>query len=277
MIRACIVGWPVAHSRSPLIHNHWIAEHGLSGDYLREPVEPADLERFMRGLGERGYAGCNVTLPHKERAIALADDVTPVARAIGAANAFWLEGGRLRATNTDADGFLGNLDDGAPGWDRACDAAIVLGAGGAAASILHALLSRGVGRIHLLNRTTDKAEALAARFGPAVRPGSLAEAPALLPRARLVVNATSLGMKGQPPLDLPLAGLGEGCVVTDAVYVPLKTAFLEAAEARGARIVGGLGMLLHQAAPAFALWFGLRPTVTPDLVALVEADVRAAA
>jgi shikimate dehydrogenase len=269
---ACIVGWPAGHSRSPLIHNYWIARHGLSGDYRKEPVPPEQFQDLVSHLAERGYVGANVTIPYKEAALALSEP-DDRATAVGAANTLYLDGGRLKSTNTDVEGFLGNLDAAAPGWDRGLDTALVLGAGGSSRAVVYGLIERGVRRIFVANRTIARAEELRRRFGEAVQPVGWDDVPACAAQAGLLVNTTSLGMKGQPPLDFDVATLPASAVVADLVYVPLETALLAAARARGLRTADGLGMLLHQAVRGFALWFGVTPQVTPDLRALVEADL----
>jgi shikimate dehydrogenase len=270
----CIIGWPAGHSRSPIIHNYWIRQHGIAGEYRKEAVPPEELAAFLASLGERGYVGANVTIPHKEAALARsAPDVR--ANAVGAANTLWRDGGVLKATNTDVEGFLGNLDASAPGWDRGLRDAVVLGAGGSARAVVFGLIERGVARIHLVNRTRDRAQALAQRFGAAVAPARWEETPALLGAAGLLVNATSLGMKGQPPLAVDVGLLPARAVVADLVYLPLVTPLLAAARARGLPTADGLGMLLHQAVRGFSLWFGVKPAVTPELRALVEADLAA--
>jgi shikimate dehydrogenase len=268
---ACVIGWPAGHSRSPLIHNYWIKLHGLAGEYRREAVPPEDFPAFVEGLADRGYAGANVTIPHKEAALALS---TPDqrARAVGSANTLWLDDGKLRATNTDVEGFLANLDAAAPDWQRATQA-VVLGAGGSARAVIYGLIERGIGRIHVVNRTADRAAALRAQFGDVVVPSHWSDVPQLLPDAALLVNTTSLGMLGQPPLGIDLAPLPSGATVADLVYVPLETPLLAAARRRGLRTADGLGMLLHQAVRGFSLWFGVRPEVTPDLRRLVEEDL----
>jgi shikimate dehydrogenase len=269
----CIIGWPAGHSRSPLIHNYWIKQHGLAGEYRKEPVPPSEFGDFLARLGERGYVGANITIPHKEAALALtAADAR--ASAVGAANAIWRDDRVLKSTNTDVEGFLGNLDAAAPGWDRDLKTAVVLGAGGSARAVVYGLIERGFGRVHVVNRTIERAEALRQRFGAAVRPASWNDAPALLGEAGLLVNSTSLGMKGQPPLTIDVGLLPAGAVVTDLVYVPLATPLLAAARARGLATADGLGVLLHQAVRGFSLWFGVVPTVTPELRALVEADLK---
>jgi shikimate dehydrogenase len=270
---ACVIGWPVEHSRSPLIHNHWIGEIGLDAAYRREAVRPERFADFVRHLSEHGYVGANVTLPHKEAALRLSE-ADARAQAVGAANTLWLDNGALRATNTDVEGFIASLDATAPGWDRGLDTALVLGAGGAARAVVFALIERGIARICVLNRNFERAEALRRQFGDRVDPHRFEEASALLPDAGLLVNATTLGMAGQPPLDLALDRLPETAVVADIVYSPLETELLLAAHSRGLRAVDGLGMLLHQAVGGFTRWFGVRPQVTEGLRALVEADLK---
>ena len=269
---ACVIGWPVGHSRSPLIHNYWIKQHGLDAEYRREAVAPEQFGDFVTHLGERGYVGANVTVPHKEAALALSEP-DDRARAVGAANTLWLDGARLRSTNTDVEGFLGNLDATAPAWDRDLQCALVLGAGGAARAVVFGLLERGIGRILLVNRTAERAAALRTRFGDRVEPVRWSDLDRLMPEAGLLVNTTSLGMAGQSPLTIALARLAANAVVSDLVYVPLETALLAAARSRGLRAVDGLGMLLHQAVGGFQRWFGMRPQVTEALRALVEADL----
>jgi shikimate dehydrogenase len=270
---ACVMGWPVAHSRSPLIHGHWLKKYGIKGDYRREPVKPEEFAGFLARLAERGYVGGNITQPLKQLALKLTE---PDARAsaIGAANTVWYDSGKLRSTNTDVEGFLGSLDVSAPGWDKGLERAVVLGAGGASLAIVYGFLDRGIERVQVVNRTTERAEELKKRFGPRIVPARWDELPGLLKGARLLANATSLGMHGNPDLDIDLSGLAENAVVGDAIYVPLKTTLLQAAERRGLRTSDGLGMLLYQAGRGFSLWFGVRPEVTSELRALVEAELR---
>ncbi|MEA2863639.1 MAG: shikimate dehydrogenase [Bradyrhizobium sp.] len=268
---ACLIGWPAAHSRSPLIHHYWLRALGIEGGYNIEAIPPEGFAEFVLHLSAHGFVGANVTIPHKERALALsAPDAR--ARAVGAANTLWYEGGKLRSTNTDIEGFLGNLDACAPGWDAATDA-LVLGAGGAARAVVFGLLERGVKRVHLANRTVGRARALADQFGAAVDPVAWQTISELMPRAGLLVNTTSLGMHGQPALDVDVGLLPLHAVVADLVYVPLQTPLLAAAQARGLKTADGLGMLLHQAVRGFELWFGQRPQVTRELRALLEADL----
>ncbi len=271
---ACAIGWPIKHSRSPLIHGHWIEKHGIAGDYRLEGVTPEDFPNFIANLAGHGYVGCNITIPHKEVALKLSEP-DERARAIGAANTLWLGGDRLRSTNTDVVGFIGNLDVSAPGWDKDLENAIVLGAGGAARAVVYGFIERGVKNIHVVNRTISKAEAFRQHFGDSVHPASWDDLPRLLGDAGMLANTTSLGMADNPDLVVDLDLVGDDTVVADAVYVPLKTSLLTAAEGRGLRIADGLGMLLHQATRPFELWWGLRPEVTPELRALVERELLA--
>jgi shikimate dehydrogenase len=272
---ACVVGWPVKHSRSPLIHNYWLKLYGIDGDYRREEVPTEDFADFIGTLAARGYAGANVTVPHKEAAFALSEP-DERARAVGAVNTLWRDGDVLRSTNTDVEGFLDNLDACAPRWDRAAAKAVVLGAGGAARAVVYGLLSRGIERIAVVNRTASRAEALQQAFGARVHGADWASLQRELADTALVVNTTTLGMHGQPPLTLDLAPLSRHAIVADIVYVPVVTPLLAAAAARGLVTADGLGMLLHQAVRGFALWFGKTPDVTAELRALIEADIDAA-
>lgn len=269
--RACVIGWPIEHSRSPLIHNYWIKQYKLDAEYGREAVKPEELPGFVRSLRERGYVGCNVTIPHKEAVFALTEPDNR-ADAVGAANTLFYDGDVLRSTNTDVEGFLGNLDQATPAWDRGLETAVVLGAGGGAKAVVFALLTREVRRIYLVNRTPARAEILRQKFGAAVRPANWDELTGLLGGAGLLVNTTSLGMAGQPPLEINPRG-PPSMVVSDIVYSPLETNLLKVARDRGLRTADGLGMLLHQAVRGFHLWFGVRPAVTPELRALVEEDL----
>lgn len=273
MTRCFIIGHPVAHSRSPIIHGHWLAEHGLDGSYERVDVPPDAVAAFLDRIRSGEFAGGNVTVPNKEAVLPLLDHVGETARRMGAVNTIWVEDGKLHGDNTDAFGFLAHLDDRVPGWDARTASALILGAGGAARAVVHGLVSRGVGRIILVNRSMARAEDLAAEFGAGVEARGRSEAAALVATSDLIVNTTSLGMQGQPPLDLDLAGLRPGTIVDDIVYVPLETALLAEARARGGVPVDGLGMLLHQAIPGFERWFGVRPEVTPALRARLEADI----
>jgi shikimate dehydrogenase len=268
--KVCVVGWPAGHSRSPLIHNHWLRRHGIAGEYVAQAVPPDQFPDFVKTLA-RHYVGANITLPHKEVALNLTEPVAR-ARAVGAANTLWFQAGVLRSTNTDVEGFLANLDAAAPGWDQAADA-VVLGAGGSARAVVFGLIERGIARINVVNRTAERAQALRARFGEAVYPANPMDLPTLLASAGLLVNTTSLGMRGQAPLDIDIRPLRRDAVVADLVYVPLETPLLAAARSRAHPTADGLGMLLHQAVRGFSLWFGVQPTVTAELRRLVEADL----
>jgi shikimate dehydrogenase len=246
------------------LHGHWLRTYGLPGHYVPLHVEAPHLERVLRAMPEMGFVGANVTIPHKEAVLALADDVTSVAQRIGAANTLTFRDGRILADNTDAYGFMANLYQGAPDWQPG-GAALVLGAGGAARAVIDGLLEAGTARIFLTNRSRDRAELLADTFGPRVQVLDWTSRGLALPDTALLVNTTSLGMTGQPRLDMPLDGLPRDALVTDIVYAPLMTDLLRQAEARGNRIVDGIGMLLHQAVPGFERWFGTRPEVTDDL------------
>jgi shikimate dehydrogenase len=273
MKRACVVGWPIEHSRSPLIHGHWLKTYRIAGSYVRLPVKPADAEAFFGELAAKGFAGCNVTVPHKEAAFRAAARPDAAARSVLAANTLWLEDGVLCASNTDIYGFLTNLDDQAPGWDKLGLPAAVLGAGGAARGVIRGLLDRGIAEIRLVNRTRERAEALVAGFGEAVRTFEWGTRSRMLANCGLLVNTTMLGMTGQPPLDIDLAAMPAQAVVSDIVYSPLETPLLRDARARWLRTVDGLGMLLHQAVPGFEKWFGVRPRVTAELRDLIIADL----
>jgi shikimate dehydrogenase len=274
--RACVIGWPVEHSRSPLIHGFWLDTYGIDGAYEKEAVRPEDFEGFITSLGERGYAGANVTLPHKEAALHVARSVDEAASAIGAANTLWLDDhGVLHASNTDAYGFITNLDATAPHWDAGLGAAMVLGAGGASRAILYGLIAAGVPKILLANRTRERAEKLARTFGPSVEVVDWRAREDALSSAGLLVNTTSLGMAGQAPLEMDIRAMPETGVVADIVYVPLETSLLAAARARGLAAVDGLGMLLHQAGPGFERWFGMRPDVSDALRSHVVSSLEA--
>lgn len=276
MTRAGIIGWPIEHSRSPLIHGTWLQRYGIAGTYGRFAVKPEDVRAVLSDLAGKGLVGCNVTIPHKEAALAAADVVHDSARAIGAANTLWLEGGKLHADNTDAYGFMTYLQSEVPAWPRMGGPVLILGAGGAARAIIHGFIDWGAADILIANRTLDRAEELVKAFS---RRGSRLSAVAWSDRqtaavdASVIVNTTSLGMKGDGELGISFARVGPMTVVADIVYVPLVTPFLAAARAAGLVTVDGLGMLLHQAVPGFERWFGVRPEVTPDLYNLVLADI----
>lgn len=271
--RACVIGWPIEHSRSPLIHGHWLEQHGIEGAYEKVAVAPEDLKRFLGSLAEQGYCGLNVTVPHKEAALRLADEVDEAARAVGAANTLWLEGDKLMASNTDVYGFVTHLDESAPGWHGQNHPVCVLGAGGATRAILKGLIDRGFGDIRLANRTRERADALAYEFGPAIKVYDWEDRQGALEGCGLLINSTSLGMTGAPPLEIDLSPMLDDAVVADIVYAPLETALLRQARERGLRAVDGLGMLLHQAVPGFEKWFGVRPKVTGELRSRIVADL----
>lgn len=273
--RACVIGHPVAHSRSPLIHKHWLNELKIEGDYVRHDVAPDQIDAFLRNFSASGFAGANVTVPHKEAAFRALKHADPVATYLKAANTLWLEDGALNGMNTDVHGFLAHLDESVPDWNQHAETAIVLGAGGAARAIVYALIQRGLARIFVVNRTFARAEALVADFGTNVIAAEWGALPKRMREASLLVNATSRGMTGQPALELELKPLKNDSVVYDIVYVPLETPLLAAARKRGLRTVDGLGMLMHQAVPGFERWFGVRPQVTGTLRAMLLQDLGA--
>jgi shikimate dehydrogenase len=275
MRRACVVGWPIEHSRSPAIHGYWLNHYGIDGSYTKEAVQPGRLEGFLRLLATNGYRGCNVTIPYKEEALHLVDEADATASAIGAANTLWLEDGRLYATNTDAYGYMTYLAARVPGWQRRDAPVVILGAGGAARAIVHGFLESGVGEIRLMNRTRERADAVARDFGRRVKVRDWSERSSAARDAAVLVNTTAVGLKGVGSLGIDFAGFDPECVVSDIVYVPLETALIRDARRNGLRTVDGLGMLLHQAVPGFERWFGVRPEVTPALKAHVAASLGA--
>jgi len=259
---AGVIGSPIAHSKSPRLHRHWLAKYGLAGDYVPLHVEKDDLPGVLRALPKMGFVGANVTIPHKVAVLEIADQVSDRASLIGAANTLtFLEGGKISADNTDGYGFLANLKQGAPQWRPDLGPAAVLGAGGAARAVIVSLLDAGVPEILLANRTRTKADVLRSEFGSRVRVFEWVQAGNMIEAATTVVNTTSLGMVGSPDLRVPLDGLQPGTVVTDLVYNPLRTHLLDEAEKVGCTVVDGLGMLLHQGVPGFERWFGVRPEV----------------
>lgn len=272
MKKAFVTGHPIAHSRSPGIHGYWLKQYGINGSYEAIDVAPQDFAGFLAGLREHGFSGGNVTIPHKEAAFALVQRRDEAAEAIGAVNTLWLEDGILCGGNTDAHGFAANLDEYAPGWAHS-GSAVVLGAGGAARAIIHALKVRGVRDIRIVNRTLSRAQELAHRFGEGVSAHAIDATGELLADAGLLVNTTALGMHGNDGLAADPARLPGHAIVTDIVYVPLETPLLAAARQRGLKAVDGLGMLLHQAVPGFEHWFGTRPQVTRELREMIVADL----
>lgn len=259
---AGVIGHPIAHSRSPALHGHWLRRYGIRGHYVPMDVAPADLKETLNLLPRIGFVGLNVTIPHKEAVLQLADVVSDRAALIGAANTLiFRKDGRIHADNTDGAGFISNLRQNAPDWNPAAGPAAVFGAGGAARAVVAALIEVGVPEIRITNRTRPRAEALRADFGAKVVVEDWVQAANMLEGAATVVNTTSLGMAGKADFRVPLDGLEPAALVTDLVYNPLQTDFLRAAADRGCRTVDGLGMLLHQAAPGFERWFGQRPEV----------------
>lgn len=259
---AGVIGSPIAHSKSPQLHTHWLRTYGLPGAYIPMDVSADDLAEVIRTLPKMGFVGVNITVPHKEKIMEIADLVTDRAILIGAANTLiFRKDGKVHADNTDGYGFIQNLRQNAPNWNPKAGPAAVLGAGGAARAVIAALIDAGVPEILLSNRTRVRADALKQEFGKRLQVFDWVQAGNMLEEAALVVNTTSLGMLGKPPLRVPLDGLNKGSIVTDLVYAPLKTRLLMEAEEAGCTVVDGLGMLLHQAVPAFERWFGVRPDV----------------
>jgi len=272
--RACVIGWPVEHSRSPMIHRYWLSLYGIDGAYEKEAVPPGEARAFMRSLGEHGYVGANVTLPHKLVALEAADVKDEAARAIGAANTLWLDAdGKLNASNTDAYGFMTNLAEQAPRWNDGRRPVVVLGAGGAARAVLCGLIKAGASKVLLANRSRARADDLALAFPPRVEMLDWEARDRALAGCGLLVNTTSLGMRGQAPLTIDLGRLPSDAIVADIVYSPLETPLLAEARKRGNIAVDGLGMLLYQAVPGFERWFGVRPEVTPALKAHVASTL----
>ena len=271
---AGVMGWPVAHSRSPLIHNYWLQKYGRAGSYVQLAVQPDQLPVALSGLAALGFKGCNITIPHKVDVLGLIHSADANARRVGAVNTVVVQpDGSLKGMNTDGYGYIQSLLDAQPGWRADTGPVVVLGAGGAARAVVLALADQGAKEIRLINRTPDKAEAMAAEFGAPVKAVPWEQRHAALGGAALLVNTTSQGMHGNLPLDLDMSALPATALVSDIIYVPLETPLLQAAKARGNPTVGGLGMLLHQARPAFEAWFGVLPDVTPELRQLVEATL----
>ncbi len=273
MRRACVMGHNIAYSRSPLLHGYWLKTLGIAGAYELKDLAPREFPSFFTRLREHGYVGGNITKPHKEAAFDLVHRREPAAASIGAVNTVWYENGALVGGNTDWMGIVQSLDDIHPGWDRAAKETLVLGAGGAARAAVYGLLDRGL-RVTVVNRTRARADELVEHFGARTTAHAWEEIETLLPRTDLLINATMLGMRGEPPLEIGLARLKAEAIVYDIVYAPLETALLRDARRSGRRTVDGLSMLLYQAVPGFAHWFGVTPKVTPGLRALIEADIR---
>ena len=267
-----VMGWPVAHTRSPAIHNHWIAQYSLKGAYVQLPVQPQNLEAAIRGLPALGFAGCNITVPHKVNAMQLMDTLHPAARRVAAINTVVVQAdGSLLGMNNDGYGYIQSLRDAQPDWRGDAGPALVMGAGGAARAIVVALLDEGVPEVRLCNRTQEKAQALKDAFGDRVTVVPWADRNSAMAGVRLLVNTTTQGMHGQPALDVALDDLPAEALVSDAIYIPLETPLLAAARQRGHQTVNGLGMLLNQARPAFQAWFGVQPELTPGLITAVQA------
>ncbi len=271
---AGVMGWPIAQSRSPVLHNFWIKQHGLRGTYVPFAIPPGQLAAALRALHPLGFAGCNLTIPHKQAAMQIVDEVDETAKAIGAISCVIVrKDGSLSGTNNDWYGFTHNILEFVPDWRVVDGVAVVIGAGGGARAVVYGLLQRGAREIRICNRTLARAQALAKDFGSAVRAVAWEQRHDALEGAATLVNTTSLGMTGQPPLDLALDRLPTFALVNDIVYIPRETPLLSAARARGNSIVRGLGMLLHQGVPAWKAWFGIEPKVTPELRAAVEAAI----
>ncbi len=277
MRKACVIGWPITHSRSPMIHGYWLNKLGIDGTYEKVAVRPEDARAFLHDLGNAGYSGCNVTVPLKQIAFETAEDKDASAVAVGAANTIWLEAGKLCAANTDTYGFITSLTLSVPDWHLRDKPVLILGAGGASRAIVYGFLKAGVGEVRVANRTRARAEALARHFGTRLRVVDWGARSEAAREACVIVNTTTIGMKGEGSLNIDFKGVDDRAVVSDIVYVPLETQLLALARARGLRTVDGLGMLLHQAVPGFEKWFGVRPEVTAELRALIVADLEAIA
>jgi shikimate dehydrogenase len=271
MIKSCVIGWPISHSRSPMIHGYWLKELGIEGQYERVAVEPENLRAFLKNLATNNYAGCNVTIPHKEAAIAAVDIVDESVEKIGALNTIYIRNGKSHATSTDGEGFYQNLLGHCPNFQVNGKNITILGAGGSAKAIIERLLRENVNTITVANRTLSRALELHVVFGEKIIPTT----PDLLDLrlCDLLINTTSQGMAGQPDLIIELSALPKQAIIADIVYVPLKTKLIKQAEARGLQIVPGLGMLLHQAVRGFELWFGVKPHVTDELYNLIALDI----
>ena len=273
LIKACVIGWPIQHSRSPIIHNYWLKAQSINGQYETIAVSPEEADVFFKGFKASELVGFNITLPHKEVVIPYLDHIDEAATAIGAVNTVWLEDGKMCGSNSDWIGFSDNLDHLAVGWDQQNEHALILGAGGAARGVIFALVKRGFKNITVANRTLSRAEELAQHFGSTVKAVELHNADQLIESSTLIINTTSLGMDKNPPLPLTLDGIQPDCLVTDIVYTPLETPLIKLAKSKGNQTVNGLGMLLHQAKMGSKLWFGGDPIVTDELRAIVMKDM----
>lgn len=273
MKQAAVIGWPIEHSRSPMIHGHWLKRYGIDGSYTKIAVKPEDVTQFVLSLAERGLAGCNVTLPHKEAVFRAAAVRDPSAVAVGAANTLWLEGGKLHAANSDTYGYMAHLDASAPDWRDRDGPVAILGAGGTARAIAYGFLSAGVSEVRIVARTVGRAEEIARQLGPAITVVPWPQRDRVMHECRLIANTTTLGMNGVGAPDLDFMRCRSDLIITDAVYTPLETPFLAHARRCGLQTVDGLGMLLHQAVLGFSKWFGVTPEVTDELRDILVRDI----
>lgn len=273
MKKACVIGWPIEHSRSPLIHNYWLKKYGINAVYEKKPIETQNIVNFIANLPTSEFIGCNVTIPHKETVFKTVGVADEIANRLGAVNTVYLKNGKVCGTNTDGEGFIASLHQSYPAFSLGNKTAMVIGAGGAAKAIIGALLDEGVEKIGIINRTRERILSLQMQFGSHVFEIAAATASDELKTCELLINATSQGMEGQPPLKLNLQNLNPNALVADIVYAPLETALLKNAKDQGNPTLAGLGMLLHQAVRGFELWFGVKPEVTKELYELIAADV----
>jgi shikimate dehydrogenase len=271
--KACVIGWPIKHSRSPLIHRYWLKHYGIDGDYVKEPVEPQNLREFVSNLTRHGYVGCNVTMPHKEQAFLFVTPADELTAKLAASNTIFIRDGKTFGTNTDGEGFLQNLLSHVPGFTTRNKHFTVLGAGGSARAIAAKLMEQGAAEIAVINRSPERTAQLRNDFGSKIVPVDWRHRQDVLAETDVLINTTPLGMNNAPGPDLDLARLSPQAIVTDIIYTPLETSLLRDAKARGNRTVPGLGMLLHQAVRGFELWFGRRPEVTEELYTLIAADI----
>lgn len=276
MKKACVIGWPIAHSRSPLIHNYWLKKYDIDAVYEKKAVEPERVAHFITNLAMSEFIGCNITIPHKETAFQAVAKVDEIASRLGAVNTVYLKNGVTCGTNTDGEGFIASLCHSHPKFNLRNNSAIIIGAGGAAKAIIGALLDEGVKKIGIINRTRERIHDLQVQFGSGIYEINVTISNNALKSCRLLVNTTSQGMEGQTSLELEIQSLNPDALVADIVYTPLETAFLTKARQRGNPVLGGLGMLLHQAVRGFELWFGVKPEVTAELYELIAADVEKA-
>ena len=276
MKKVCVIGWPIEHSRSPLIHNYWLKKYGINAVYEKKPIEPQNVVNFVAALTASEFFGCNVTIPHKETVFEAVDVVDEIARRLGAVNTVYFRDNKVCGTNTDGEGFIASLHDSYPSFGLAGKTGIIIGAGGAAKAIISALLDENIEKIGIINRTRERIQGLQKQFGSHVFEINERIANSELKNCNLLINATSQGMEGQPPLELDIQNLNSNALVADIVYTPLETAFLKRAKDQGNSTLGGLGMLLHQAVRGFELWFGMKPEVTAELCELVATDIQKA-